>query len=154
MQSLFDVAVIEGWPDVMNAAIDAVDVDKGPQMLYSKVNGFFFVGFIFIGSFFLMNFFTGVMFLKYNQVEAREKVGYTPENITWVAIQKMIIDQRCEHAIMNKPNHHIHPRRFKAWKIVTSTPFEVFILGIILLNVIQMGIMFENAPVYYAWLLD
>jgi hypothetical protein len=30
MQSLFDVAVIEGWPDVMNAAIDAVDVDKGP----------------------------------------------------------------------------------------------------------------------------
>lgn len=30
MQSLFDVAVIEGWPDVMNSAIDAVDVDKGP----------------------------------------------------------------------------------------------------------------------------
>ena len=33
---------------MMNAAIDAVDVDKGPQLLYSKVNGFFFVGFIFI----------------------------------------------------------------------------------------------------------
>jgi hypothetical protein len=123
-------------------------------MLATTINGFFFVGFILIGSFFLMNFFTGVMFLKYNQAEAREKVGYTPDNITWVAIQKMIIDQRCDHAIMNKPDYRVHPRRFKAWNIVNSIGFEIFIMAIILLNVVQMGINFENAPVLYAWLLD
>lgn len=76
------------------------------------------------------------MFLKYNQAAARETIGYTQENLTWIAIQKMIIDQRCEHATMNKPNPHVHPRRYKAWKIVNSEAFEYTIMAVIILNII------------------
>jgi len=56
----------------------------------------------------------------------------------------MIVEQRCEHATMNKPNPHQHPRRYKAWKLVNSVPFDVGIMAIIVLNIVQMGIVFEN----------
>jgi hypothetical protein len=58
MLTLFNVASLEGWPDVMLYALDAVDVDEGPEKEFSVINGFFFIVFILIGSFFLMNFLT------------------------------------------------------------------------------------------------
>jgi Ion transport protein len=65
MLTLFTVASIEGWPDVMLSAIDTVAVDVGPKKNSSVYNGLFFVFFIVVGSFFLLNFFVGVLFLKY-----------------------------------------------------------------------------------------
>lgn len=55
---------------------------------------------------------------------------------------------------MNKPDGHVHPKRLYYWKIVTSMPFDVGILGVIVLNIMQMGIMFENQPPMYTKLLD
>jgi hypothetical protein len=31
MMTLFIVASLEGWPDIMLAAVDSVDVNKGPE---------------------------------------------------------------------------------------------------------------------------
>jgi len=50
----------------------------------------------------------------------------------------MIIEQKCEFDLMNKP-----------WRIVTSKPFDLFIMTFIVLNIVQMGINFENAPILY-----
>jgi hypothetical protein len=55
---------------------------------------------------------------------------------------------------MNKPDLHKHPNRYKYWRIVTSKPFDFFIMGVIVLNIVQMGINFENAPFLYIQLLD
>lgn len=65
----------------------------------------------------------------------------------------MILEARCPHELMNKPDKQIHPKRFKYWKLVISTPFEIFIMSVIVLNIVQMGINFENAPVLYVKLL-
>lgn len=66
MLTLFGVASLEGWPDVLIAAIDTTKIDTGPTPEFSVEYGFFFILFILVGSFFLMNFFVGVLFLKYN----------------------------------------------------------------------------------------
>jgi hypothetical protein len=66
MLTLFTVSSLEGWPDIMIAAVDTVGVDEGPVQENSVVYGFFFIIFILVGSFFLMNFFVGVLFLKYD----------------------------------------------------------------------------------------
>lgn len=55
---------------------------------------------------------------------------------------------------MNKPDGILHPKRLKSWKIVTSTTFDLTILAIIVLNIVQMGISFENQPILYSYLLD
>ena len=65
MMTLFIVASLEGWPDIMLAAVDSVDKDKGPEPEASPLNAYFFLVFILIGSFFLLNFFIGVLFMKY-----------------------------------------------------------------------------------------
>jgi len=77
MLTLFGVASLEGWPDVMIASIDVTKVDEGPEREASVINGFFFIIFILIGSFFLMNFFVGVLFLKYTQAQKAENKGFT-----------------------------------------------------------------------------
>lgn len=74
MLTLFNVASLEGWPDVMIAAVDTVDnIDEGPEKEKSVINGFFFVIFILVGSFFLMNMFVGVLFMKYEEAAKKEQ---------------------------------------------------------------------------------
>jgi hypothetical protein len=86
MLCLFSEASTEAWPDVLYRVIDITDIDKGPMIEYTKVNGMFFILFMLIGNFFLMNFFTGVMFMKYEQAAVREKIGFTEENLAWISI--------------------------------------------------------------------
>ena len=82
MLTLFNVASLEGWPDVMIAGVDTVEsIDEGPEQEANVVMGFFFIVFILVGSFFLMNFFVGVLFMKYAEAAARETKGYTSDHI-------------------------------------------------------------------------
>lgn len=84
--------------------------------------------------------------MKYSQAAKNETKGYTEENLVWIDIQKMIVEQKCEFDLMNKPDFLKHPNRYKYWRIVTSKPFDLFITGVIVLNIVQMGINFEDAP--------
>jgi len=93
-----------------------------------------------------MNFFVGVLFMKYTQAAKNEQKGFTAEHLTWIAIQKMVCEAKCEHAIMNKPDGFVHPKRLYYWKLVTSQAFEFFILTVIVLNIVQMGIMYDSQP--------
>ena len=63
--TLFIVASLEGWPDIMYHSLDVVGEDKGPLYENSKAQAAFYIVFILIGSFFFLNFFIGVLFLKY-----------------------------------------------------------------------------------------
>lgn len=86
MMTLFIVASLEGWPDIMLAAVDSTEVDYGPEPEYSPLNAYFFLVFILIGSFFLLNFFIGVLFLKYEQAQKNETKGFTSAHLTWIDI--------------------------------------------------------------------
>jgi hypothetical protein len=55
---------------------------------------------------------------------------------------------------MNKPDGSVHPKRLYYWKIVTSNWFDLTIMAIIVLNIVQMGMMFENEPPLYTLLID
>lgn len=55
---------------------------------------------------------------------------------------------------MNKPDAIAHPKRLYYWNIVTSFPFEIVILSVIVLNIIQMGISYETQTLLYTELLN
>ena len=65
MMTLFIVASLEGWPDIMWQAVDATDLENGPRKEASPLNAYFFVIFVFVGSFFFMNLFVGVIFMNF-----------------------------------------------------------------------------------------
>ena len=77
MTTLFIIASLEGWPDIMYQAIDVTRKDNGPKYEASPAQSGFFIIFI-IGSFFSLNFFIGVLFLEYEKAEKNEKKGFTP----------------------------------------------------------------------------
>ena len=66
MTTLYVVASLEGWPDIMFYSLDFMGARQGPKYNVSPGYMFYFVIFILIGSFFFLNFFIGVLFLKFN----------------------------------------------------------------------------------------
>ena len=67
MMTLFIVATLEGWPDIMLQSVDSTKTQRGPRFENNPAFVYFYIFFILIGSFFLLNFFIGVLFLKYTQ---------------------------------------------------------------------------------------
>lgn len=65
MITLFVVATLEGWPDLMYTYTDINGLEIGPKPGISPINAYFFVGFVFIGAFFFMNLFVGVLFMNF-----------------------------------------------------------------------------------------
>jgi len=91
MMTLFIVASLEGWPDIMYQAIDVTKIDNGPKLYSSPGYSAFFIVFILIGSFFFLNFFIGVLFLKYEQAQKREEAGFNKQQLYWQELQRLIV---------------------------------------------------------------
>lgn len=66
--TLYIVASLEGWPDIMLQAVAANEIDKGPLPGQSNAQAIIlFMLFIFVGCFFFLNFFIGVLFMRFNK---------------------------------------------------------------------------------------
>ena len=72
MITLFSVATLEGWPDLMYAYTDMTALEKGPKPAATAINAYFFVAFVFIGAFFFMNLFVGVLFMNFEAAQKDE----------------------------------------------------------------------------------
>jgi hypothetical protein len=142
MLTLFIVSTLEGWPDIMLVSVDSTEKNEGPKIENATTYAYFYVIFILLGSFFLVNFFIGVLFLKYEEAQAAENKGYTPEHINWISLQRMVTEAGVAHEKQNKPDGLI---RSKLYTLVTSNPFDYFIMSNIVLNMIQMALTHEGS---------
>ena len=70
---LFEMAGMEGWPDVMYQGIDAVGVDEAPLRDASVASGLFFVLWIVVGGMFVLNLFVGVIVDTYTDVKEEDE---------------------------------------------------------------------------------
>lgn len=70
--TLFIVSSLEGWPDIMIAAVDGTEPGHEPQKNNNPIFAFYFIVFILIGSFFFLNLFIGVICDKFNEAKATE----------------------------------------------------------------------------------
>lgn len=76
MVTLFIISSLEGWPQIMENAIDARGEDMAPVKNYNPAAAYYFIVFIFVGSFFLVNFFIGVVFMHFNKAKRNETTAY------------------------------------------------------------------------------
>lgn len=86
MNTLYVVASLEGWPDIMIQALDVTGEKLGPTKENTLISMVFFVVFIMVGSFFFLNFFIGVLFLKFNQAQKAEQKGFSSKDLGWMDI--------------------------------------------------------------------
>ena len=132
MITLFILASLEGWPDIMYQAIDVTRKDNGPKYEASPSQSIFFIIFILIGSFFFLNFFIGVLFLEYEKAERQEKKGFTKEMIHWKELQNLIIEAKVPHYLRYKPQDS--GMQLNLYKLVNHDIFDLGIMVCIVLN--------------------
>eukprot|EP01052_Picozoa_sp_SAG31_P026459 SAG31_NODE_2397_length_5784_cov_5.338962_6_plen_184_part_00 len=69
MVTLFEVASLEGWVDVMNGAMDSTERGQQPQEDYSPAQAIYFISFIAFGTFILIEILVGVFVDSFYQAK-------------------------------------------------------------------------------------
>mmetsp|Transcript_58370 Transcript_58370/g.186060 ORF Transcript_58370/g.186060 Transcript_58370/m.186060 type:complete len:1610 (+) Transcript_58370:485-5314(+) len=136
--TLFEMATLEMWLDVMYDGVDATEVDEQPVRDNDPYMCIFFVLFLIVGSFFVLNLFVGVTIDKFNEMKEKQEgksVFLTQEQRNWVSIQKLMAGTAPTRAPA-KPEGGF---RLQAYYLVSSEEFDVFIMTMILLAIAFMA---------------
>merc|ERR1719502_1738849 len=156
---LFEISALEGWPDVMHVCMDS-DSDEpfvvpwrlsntddsglggvgSPMEAHvpqSGITSLFFILWIFLGCFVVVNMTIGVVVDTFGQIKAENDglLMMSEDAADWVKAQKGIFATR--PLVQAAPPKE--KWRLNVYYVVTSTKFEVTIMAVILLNMLQMG---------------
>ncbi|XP_052128205.1 voltage-dependent calcium channel type A subunit alpha-1 isoform X5 [Frankliniella occidentalis] len=147
MLTLFAVQTGEGWPQVLQNSMAATYENTGPIQNFRIEMSIFYIVYFIVFPFFFVNIFVALIIITFQeQGEAELQDGEIDKN------QKSCID----FTIQARPLERYMPKernsvKYKIWRIVVSTPFEYFIMILIVCNTLLLMMKFHDAP---ALLLD
>ncbi|XP_025161916.1 voltage-dependent calcium channel type A subunit alpha-1 isoform X6 [Harpegnathos saltator] len=142
MLTLFAVQTGEGWPQVLQNSMAATYENKGPIQNFRIEMSIFYIVYFIVFPFFFVNIFVALIIITFQeQGEAELQDGEIDKN------QKSCID----FTIQARPLERYMPKernsiKYKIWKIVVSTPFEYFIMILIVLNTLLLMMKYHEAP--------
>ena len=136
--TLFNVATLNNWAEIMYTVIDSTGVGTGPQVSSSPALGLYFVIFIIMGSFFLLNMFVGVIIFNFNEVKQNMDGSslLTHEQKLWVETQRMMLNYRPERRKKAAPGKI----QQLAFDLSEDVLFEAGTGVLIMLNILFIGI--------------
>eukprot|EP01062_Namystynia_karyoxenos_P061079 TRINITY_DN5302_c0_g1_i1.p1 TRINITY_DN5302_c0_g1~~TRINITY_DN5302_c0_g1_i1.p1 ORF type:complete len:1975 (+),score=527.51 TRINITY_DN5302_c0_g1_i1:57-5927(+) len=150
--TLFEVATLELWVQIMYATIDTAAVDHGPERNHSPLAGMYFMVFIVIGSFFVMNLFVGVVIHNYN-IEKRNVEGLnmlSAEQVKWIEMQQLMLTFRPKVKMLdgslpyrrdrNGRRIKLSRQRRVACALAGSPSFEAAVMAVVLFNIVIMAV--------------
>eukprot|EP00076_Gallus_gallus_P027615 XP_015150974.2 voltage-dependent T-type calcium channel subunit alpha-1G isoform X12 [Gallus gallus] len=167
LMSLFVLASKDGWVDIMYDGLDAVGVDQQPVMNYNPWMLLYFISFLLIVAFFVLNMFVGVVvenFHKCRQHQEEEEAKRREEKRLRRlekkrrSKEKQMADLMLDDVLMEstasvvpeaqcKPYYSDYSRfRFLIHQMCTSHYLDLFITGVIGLNVITMAMEHYQQP--------
>ncbi len=128
--------------------------DKGPIPLFRIEMSIFYIVFFIVFPFFFVNIFVALIIITFQeQGEAELQDGEIDKNQACVSQQSCTstihyinycFQKACiDYAIQAKPLERYMPKemdsvKYKIWRVVVSTPFEYFIMTLIVLNTILL----------------
>ncbi|KAM3728724.1 Voltage-dependent calcium channel [Dirofilaria immitis] len=149
MLTLFVVTTGEGWPSIRQNSMDTTEEDQGPLPFYRVEMALFYVMFFIVFPFFFVNIFVALIIITFQeQGEAELSEGDLDKN------QKQCID----FALNARPRSLFMPEdknsmKYRIWRLVTSTPFEYFIMAMICCNTIILMMKFHGNSEFYEKIL-
>ncbi|XP_069690119.1 voltage-dependent calcium channel type A subunit alpha-1 isoform X27 [Periplaneta americana] len=145
MLTLFAVQTGEGWPQVLYNSMAATQDDHGPVQNYRIEMSIFYIVYFVVFPFFFVNIFVALIIITFQeQGEAELQDGEIDKN------QKSCIDftigaRPLERYMPSKRNSF----KYKVWRIVVSTPFEYFIMMLIVLNTLLLMMKYDKQSTVY-----
>ncbi|XP_076258405.1 calcium voltage-gated channel subunit cacophony isoform X3 [Rhynchophorus ferrugineus] len=142
MLTLFAVQTGEGWPTVLQNSMAATYSDQGPIQNFRIEMSIFYIVYFVVFPFFFVNIFVALIIITFQeQGEAELQSGEIDKN------QKSCID----FCIQARPLERYMPSKrsslkYKIWRIVVSTPFEYFIMMLIVFNTLLLMMKYHQSP--------
>lgn len=142
--SLFHIATLDDWGNMMYDVIAGVDFDHGPQEWHNTAYGLYFVAFVFVGSMFLMNMFIGLIIENFQTTKAHmDGVGLlTEDQKLWVETQRMMLNFRPQRL---RQAGKLKIQRALA-HIAEETWFELTTAVVVMLNIIVIATEHVDQP--------
>ena len=133
MLTLFAVQTSEGWVAILQDSMSSTYDSEGPIPWFRVEMSIFYIVFFVVFPFFFVNIFVALIIVTFNELGEAELQDDMDKN------QKSCID----FAIQAKPLELYVPKetsgiRYHIWRLVTSQPFENFILLLIVFNTILL----------------
>jgi hypothetical protein len=147
--TLFEVATLEMWLDIMYWVVDSAGV--GIQPVFENAAGFalFFVIFVVVGTFFMLELFVGAIVTSYNMLNEESAGG---------AFQSERQKKQVEEAVLSKGDEEFVPRygyQQGLYDIVVESAFvEKIVSGCIVLNILVMALSNYDMSTEYKGTLD
>lgn len=155
MITLFVVMSQESWPNRMYEGVDARDQGLSPVKNYNPYIAYFYIGYLIVGNFFMVNLFTAVVFIKFNEAKLNESsiasLILSKSQKFWTDMQELIKKSEPRIEIKYAPSNKISHFCFKLTK---SKIFEIFIVFLILLNMIVLAMVYDEASDNYKIVLE
>ncbi|GLH10791.1 Voltage-dependent calcium channel type A subunit alpha-1, partial [Gryllus bimaculatus] len=145
MLTLFAVQTGEGWPQILQNSMATTQDNRGPIQNYRIEMSIFYIVYFVVFPFFFVNIFVALIIITFQeQGEAELQDGEIDKN------QKSCIDftigaRPLERYMPNKRNGF----KYKIWRIVVSTPFEYFIMILIVFNTLLLMMKYDNQSTLY-----
>ncbi|XP_040581847.1 voltage-dependent calcium channel type A subunit alpha-1 isoform X6 [Lepeophtheirus salmonis] len=140
--TLFAVQTTEGWPAILQQSMAATFEDQAPIPFFRVGMSIFYIVYFIVFPFFFVNIFVALIIITFQeQGESELEEAEIDKN------QKSCID----FAIHATPLERYMPEervgfKYRLWRIVESTPFEYFIMTLIVLNTILLMMKYHGAP--------
>eukprot|EP00798_Chlamydomonas_sp_ICE-L_P013416 gene13416-19269_t len=143
MWTLFSMASLEGWSDVMYQTAAAVGEEQNLIMFHQVWMELLSIAFIIIGSFLMLNLLAGVAIDVFKKMKMRSGGGHvllTDDQNEWLTTQKMMVSSTL------RQNHvcPTNPLRKAAFSIIYCPFAEWAILGVIMVNVFSLMLYFNG----------
>ncbi|CRL08058.1 CLUMA_CG021016, isoform A [Clunio marinus] len=145
MLTLFAVQTGEGWPQVLQNSMAATYENRGPIQNFRIEMSIFYIVYFVVFPFFFVNIFVALIIITFQeQGEAELQDGEIDKN------QKSCID----FTIGARPLERYMPKdrnsfKYKVWRIVVSTPFEYFIMMLIVFNTLLLMMKYHQQSKNY-----
>eukprot|EP00808_Paulinella_micropora_P016231 g27052.t1 len=130
--TLFQVATLSGWSNIMYAAIDSTGVDQGPEYRNSPLAGIYFIIFIVICSFFSLNLVVGTVLDSFAQLKTEYEGSalMTEEQLKLQRTSQLLA--QCKPKVVPKPPKWRLQKPF--YRLVMHDLFDKTIMLLIALN--------------------
>ncbi|XP_052405895.1 voltage-dependent T-type calcium channel subunit alpha-1H-like isoform X3 [Carassius gibelio] len=152
LMSLFVLSCKDGWVNIMYDGLDAVGVDMQPERNHNPWMLLYFISFLLIVSFFVLNMFVGVVvenFHKCRQDQEEEEARLREEKRQRLLEKKRRSKANCGSEAQQRPYYADYsPIRLYIHTLCTNHYLDLFITGIICINVVTMSIEHFNQPPY------
>eukprot|EP00854_Cymbomonas_tetramitiformis_P007283 gene7283-8672_t len=147
MLTLFCVSKMDAWLDVLHDSLDATSPDKAPKHDNNPAAFFFLVAFICTVGFALVNLFIGVVFHEFTVIKARsvndteltepqKQWNHITHHINRLSVPENPFPPAGTEGPLSFCRHH-------CFKVVTSGPFDTFIMLCIILNTVAMMMPYD-----------